>query len=335
MTKKQTRWENVKLKASLFRIWFMKNILVFLQVIGLIILILLLTGVLPTGLPIIGVIFDELVFEIRNIINYDNHTGILHFFAVGLSTLLTIGIFTVKARSIAISDIKNPKLKLALIKANLYFNQNGKLTKKVEKITNTDINGDGKVDESEPTINTGFFKGIKNCVSEFVTIMKADMESDEKTNTEVYNETLKDANLVDAAEGIVEMSNIVEEGTLTYSEDKLEAEADKRKEEIDQEDIPDEEKEVKKNIVSRALTSLKQKIAAHKADSKAKKEERLARLAEIKETKEKAKQEESIEKPETTTETKPVVSESRPMKSAIKESKQDRAVNDFLRKLRG
>lgn len=333
MAKKQSRWDNVKLRLSLFRIWFMKNILVFLQVAGLIIIILLLTGVLPTGLPIIGAIFDDLVLEIRNIINYDDHTGILHFFAIALSSLLTIGMFTIKAKSIAINDIKNPKLKLALIKANLYFNKNGKLTKKAEKVVGVDLDGDGKIDESEPTINSGFFSGIKNCVSEFITIVNADMDSDEKTNTEVYNETLKEANLVDAAEGIVEMSNIIEEGTLDYSENKLQYEASKRAEEVDQEDIPEEEKEVKKNVIARALSSLKEKIAAHRADSKAKKEERLAKLAEIKESEKEDSKEEDKKEPEEKKEPQVVV---KPVVLATKPAaKQDDAVDAFLRKLRG
>ena len=50
---------------------------------------------------------------------------------------------------VALSDIKNDNLKLALVNANMYFNEQGRLVKKIEKAANTDINGDGKIDTTD------------------------------------------------------------------------------------------------------------------------------------------------------------------------------------------
>jgi len=59
----------------------------------------------------------------------------MSLFAATISILISVSMFTVKARSIAQNDIKSDKLKIALIKAKLYFNADGKLVKRVEKLT--------------------------------------------------------------------------------------------------------------------------------------------------------------------------------------------------------
>jgi len=48
-------------------------------------------------------------------------------FAIIITILTSTGLVLARVRSITQKDIKNDKLKRALISANLYFNSNGKL----------------------------------------------------------------------------------------------------------------------------------------------------------------------------------------------------------------
>ena len=132
-------WANIRLRLSLLRIWFIKNIVLFLEVGLLICFICTFTGAITSETPVLGKIivaigFDSVAKEINDIIKEKQITNIMTFFTTALSVLITIGIFALKAKSIAQTDIKNDKLKIALLKANLYFNYDGKLVKKVKKL---------------------------------------------------------------------------------------------------------------------------------------------------------------------------------------------------------
>ena len=64
---------NFKLKFALFKIWFLKNILVFIQMFLIITFVLMLTGNISASTPILGKIlypfFKPLIDEIDNVIN--------------------------------------------------------------------------------------------------------------------------------------------------------------------------------------------------------------------------------------------------------------------------
>jgi len=208
MTKTQTKfqkfWSDFKLRFKLFRLWFVKNISVFVKLFFLICIILIFSGNITENTPVLGVIFGGLSVSIR-----EELTGIgtlVDILTAATSILVTIGIFTAKAKSLALSDIKNTELKKALIKAGLYFNSDGKLTKKIEKVINIDLNNDGKIDEEDLIPKSeNLFQGIKRAGEEFVTILKANFDNEEK-----YPETLEKANLIETKEALNEVEEHLE-----------------------------------------------------------------------------------------------------------------------------
>lgn len=194
-TKKKHVWSSITLRLKLFKIWFMKNILLFIEIFGIICLILMLTGCIKQSTPIIGpplyLFFGELIDAINDGIASKNINGLMDFLGILASILVSVGMFTMRAKSIAQSDIKSDKLKIALIQANLYFNEDGRLTKKIEKMTDTDIDGDGKADGSIVS-NKGLIGNIISAVKEFTVIASADLSGTEEENQAAYDNTIKD-----------------------------------------------------------------------------------------------------------------------------------------------
>lgn len=230
-SKKKHIWSSIKLRLTLFRIWFMKNILVFLQILGITCIILMLTGVITQETPILGpplyLLFGPLIDEIVEIIMSKNISGLMDFFGIFISLLVSVGMFTMKVKNIAQSDIKSDKLKIALIQANLYFNEDGKLVKKVEKMTKTDIDGDGKV-EGEPTVNQGLFSGIASAAKEFVIIATADLSGTEEENKQTYDNTIKEVGYEGLEEATNEVSNTLKIGVTNAIADESIEEINKR-----------------------------------------------------------------------------------------------------------
>lgn len=203
---------NFKLKMSLFRIWFVKNIVLFLEIIAIVLFILVLTGVLPESTPIFG----PLIIEIREA--EGDSSGWIKGLSITTTCLTSVGLFLAKVKSIALSDIKNDKLKLALVNANMYFNEKGKLTKKVEKATGTDIDGDGKVDEKETDegvsnvrVATNLFTGIKDAISEFFAIATVRLDDDEKKAQKQAENIIKDHDMKQTVEALNELDDIKRE----------------------------------------------------------------------------------------------------------------------------
>ena len=79
-------------------------------------------------------------------------------------------------------DIKSKKIKVLLVKAGLYFDKNGKLTKRVEAITNVDIDGDGKADTQEikPDPDETLFEQVRRSNDELKTIINIDLSEIDK-----------------------------------------------------------------------------------------------------------------------------------------------------------
>ena len=105
-----------KLRISLLKIWFLKNIVLFLEIVAVVLFILTFTGVLSPNFPIFG----QIVQEVRKLW-YENESPDIWIKALTTITscLMSVGMFMVKAKNIALSDIKNDNLKKALINANL------------------------------------------------------------------------------------------------------------------------------------------------------------------------------------------------------------------------
>ncbi len=148
--------EKMKSKASVFAIrmqllwiWFLKNITVFLRLAVFVLIILILFGVVKFGDDgIIDTIFYD-VFRNWDEAKVNGFKTVENVIAAILSLGISVLMVMRKTRSITVKDIKSRKLKIAMLKANLYFNENGKLCRKLEEATKMDINGDGKVGDTD------------------------------------------------------------------------------------------------------------------------------------------------------------------------------------------
>jgi hypothetical protein len=188
--------KNFKLKTSLLRVWFVKNLTVFLQLTVLISVVLVLTGTVDSNTPVLGGVFGELSTNIRDIIDRDYNSGtIVNLITVIFTLFVTIGTLSVRLERIALSDIKSPALKKALVQAGLYFNKDGKLVSRLEVAAKIDIDGDGKVGEVDikEIPREKLLDGVKRASEEFMTIMNADIKQEDD-----LTETIEKANLGEA-----------------------------------------------------------------------------------------------------------------------------------------
>jgi len=165
-TKFKQFFSNLGLKLTLFRIWFVKNIMLFIMAFLLISLILMFTGCIHEDTFILGKLIYPLFSPLIDSINKFTAGAqtLMDVLAVILSVLTTIGLFSIKVKNIAITDIKNKKLKLALIRAGLYFNEEGKLVKKEEG-----KNGE----EFKFETREGIFSGIVRAADELKVVVSA------------------------------------------------------------------------------------------------------------------------------------------------------------------
>lgn len=256
-------WKSFKLKMSLFRIWFMKNAVVFLKTFLLVCAILVISGTITSNTPILGKIiypiFSGIIDEINAIKEDQGTNTIVNLLAALTTVFVSVGMFTAKVKSICISDIKNDKLKLALIQANMYFNSDGKLVKRVEKVTNSDIDGDGLIAEdensteaAEASVSKGIFSGLKTAAQELYTIATIKVEDEED-----YQDALETANLDKTAEVIAEVDAEVAENMQKKIEEKLDETEDLVLEKTLDEDDTDYEVTVKKSVIARMIESTK------------------------------------------------------------------------------
>lgn len=267
--KLEQNWTNFKLRSKLFGLWFLKNILVFIEAVIIVLFILTLTGTIPD------------VFGLNSSIQEATASkDWVKICASVLSALSSVGLYISKAKSLTLADIKSDDLKLAMVKAGLYFNSDGKLVKKIEKITQTDLDHDGKIDETEEgkaTANVGIISGGKRMIQEFITILKADFSSNKDDPNKTYNETLKAANLEQTEEGVKEATNIVGEKTgeaVEQISDKASTEAtDKTESETTTTETEETIKTEKLSWISKIAawfkgwgTKIKEKFAAKKQE---------------------------------------------------------------------
>lgn len=335
MAKLKRLWKTVQLRMSLLRIWFMKNIMLFIRIACVVCLVCIFTGVITAETPILGSIiypiFAPLADEINTVIAEKEIDGLMTFFSVAISVLFTVSMFAIKARSIAQSDIKNPKLKYAMVQANLYFNENGKLVKKIEKATGEDINMDGKIDENDIVTEgsrVGFFKGMVSAFQEFNTIMKADFNGNEEDDNdeEVYEKILEEADLKKTAEATEEIREHIKDSTDIMVLDKLENRADSELTEVlSNNEVSNDEKTKKVSILTKLknwLSSRKQSKLEKRKDDAEILEDNMNSDSEIDEEEYKKNEDKDM-----TAESKAVV------EKEVKTEKEQRA-DDFLEKLR-
>lgn len=273
-------WKNTKLKLQLLRIWFVKNIVMFLEIAGITLLILMLTGVLPEDTPVLGFIFGDLIASIHKILEKnDVNSGWMAFFSASISIVSAVGMFALKARSISIKDIKSDKLKLALIQAGLYFNSDGKLVKRVEKATQIDIDGDGKIAEEEDIkIFNGPISRTFNAIREFAIIVGTDFAENDDVKSDNYDAVLEKADLKKAAEGQKELSDNLKSDAVvavgTVGENYVSAEIQKT---LDEGDVEDPDTVLKVSAlkkISAWFKLLPERYEARKAQKAKEKEEK-------------------------------------------------------------
>lgn len=218
---KLTKGEQIKLRLQLLWLWFLKNMKTFIVSFVLICIILTATGVITKDTFILGLIFGNLSEDIKNIISENGgKADIISALGSGASILVTSSLFAVKLKSLALSDIKSKKIKILLIRAGMYFDEEGKLTKKVEKLTNLDLDNDGKVNDTpvEEAVakEENIVSGLKRAGSEFVTIIKADLSESETAET-----ITTDIGLDDTANTVEEIkSELTGANTALFDEEK-------------------------------------------------------------------------------------------------------------------
>lgn len=334
-------WNNIRLKLTLFRIWFFKNSLSWVIIFCTVCVICMLAGKITADTPLLGKviypIFSPLIDEIVMIIEDEDLTNIMDFFAASISILVSIGVFVMKTRSIAQTDIKSDKLKMALISANLYFNSDGRLVKKVEKMTQTDINGDGLIDDEEveeEKLYKGPFSKFISGIKEFIIIAKTDFSGSDEENQEAYEKALSDAELKKSEEGLKEVSAAITSGTLDYISDKSIERLDNEYKDVINDDSVTLEEKVEKMS---KLDKMKEWLKTRKEQRKQAQLEKAAQKEKEKAEKEKEteSEKEDIKVPEIKEE--PKVEESKVEAPIIKkeDSKLSQDVQDYLNKLFG
>jgi hypothetical protein len=215
-----SKFEAFKLRTTLLKIWAVKNTVVFFELFLFIGIILVLTGQLPESTPIVG----ELSLTIKEVFtNQYSNDFFLNVIGTVLSLLVTIGMLSTNTKNIVLSDIKSKKLKKSLVKAGLYFNQDGRLVKRLEEAMNMDLTGNGKIGDRDILVEDlpkeGFLPKLKQAGEEFSTIMTVKIETKEDAQ-----EAAKEANLETTQEALT----AVQQAALQGMEDIMVREVNKK-----------------------------------------------------------------------------------------------------------
>ena len=216
--KKVSKWASFKawmkkaagtawLRMQLLWIWFIKNIMVVLQIaLWALILITLFDPRITGDTPFFRTVFAPIILIKEDALAQESSAAVwFDVITAAISTCLSVYCVIFKTKSIALADIKSKNLKIALIQAGMYFDENGKLCKKVESVTKLDVNEDGKVGDVEikdiPT--EGVIKGSIRAGKELVTILTADLDSD-KDGKLSADKAIADADLEGTVDAIGE-----------------------------------------------------------------------------------------------------------------------------------
>ena len=172
--------EITKIRCQLLRLWFLKNLSVIIKTILLVIFILVMVNVIDGRdfLPLFGMKTED----VENI-DWNTFDGIKNLLATLFSAGFSAYVFLRKTKSLAIEDIKSKELKIALIKARLYFNENGKLCKRLEETAQIDLDGDGKVSDTpiSEVQDENLVTGIPRAIGELATVLTTKIDVDDET----------------------------------------------------------------------------------------------------------------------------------------------------------
>ena len=222
--------ERMLLRLSLLKFWFIKNLSTFFWSLFIICVGLTFSGVIKDTTPVLGAIFGDLSNAIRDVTK--NGYPIYAIIESLISLGIIIAVCATKFKRLALVDIKSTRCKILLVKAGLYFNEKGKLTKRIEKITKMDLNGDGKIDEKDAADvvrDESIVQGLKRAGEEFVTIVTLDLKNVEKTDKD---EIYKTTGLAETKSGVDELIQEVAPSTkklLNVASNSIDAAAANKK----------------------------------------------------------------------------------------------------------
>lgn len=207
--KSKTLFTNIKVRLELLKIWVIKNIFVFIK-LGIIIgVILVLCGIIDNSIPVLG----EISQEFENLAKADSWQIAVKSSGVIASILVSVFIFVKRTKRLAIEDIKTKKLKIALVKANLYFDEDGRLRKKPKSDkVNIDDEYDTGISNLAETPKENLVEGVVRATSELGLILTTEIESDE---AKVVQEAQLTPESVDD-----ETTETTEEDSTTETKDK-------------------------------------------------------------------------------------------------------------------
>lgn len=116
-------FNSLYIRLVLFRIWLFKNILIFVYIGIIVIVALILAGVIPESVPVLGQFASLFRFE-------DSSTSAVCTSLLTItSILISVYIICTRIKKICLSDIKSRKIKVMMASAGLKFNDNGKIVK--------------------------------------------------------------------------------------------------------------------------------------------------------------------------------------------------------------
>ena len=217
-------FEVFKIRMQLLRLWLLKNLSVIIKTALVVILILVMVNVIDGKdfLPLFGMKQSDV-----ESIDWNTFDGIKNVIASLLSAGFSVYVFLRKTKSLAIEDIKSKELKIALIKARLYFNENGKLCKRLEESAQIDLDGDDKIGDTPITQveDENLVTGIPRAIGELTTILttKINVDADEDT---VVEEAQLDEALPVEEESSIEEKLYSEEVGAPDTEEETKAEGD-------------------------------------------------------------------------------------------------------------
>lgn len=219
-TKKSSKFvlffKHLGIKMQLLGIWLLKNISVFLQIAIGICIILTLCGIIVPSTPILGSIFGDLSEEVTDLRATYSWDVVLNLIATLLSLSLSFYVVVKKLKTVALSDIKSRKLKLALIDAGLYFDDNNVLCKKLETATNMDLNSDGSIADTKisDTKTENFFSACIRSGKELWLILSFKFNDDESDDDDEVKTLSDKANLTTTTETLSSIDETTKTGYL-------------------------------------------------------------------------------------------------------------------------
>lgn len=203
--------ESILVRLQLLKLWFIKNITVFIKLIIIIGVILVLCGIADNTIPIIGEISDE----VKKIVTANSWQIIVKCLGTAASIFISVYTFTKKTKRLVIEDIKSKKLKIALIKANLYFDEAGRLRKrpKVEKVDFEDTYDVGLSNLSNSP-KENLVEGVVRASSELGLILTTDIKTGNDEDKILQDAQLTENNQEASSENTETVNSQNEEETV-------------------------------------------------------------------------------------------------------------------------